>query len=544
MRLSELIHAVPGSLLVPCFERGATALDTDTDTDISVVTDDSRRVRPGALFVARPGAKGDGADFVSDAVARGAAAIVALPEVIDRARGAVADAPSVKWFACDRPARAVAQLCHAFVAWPSRRLRMAAVTGTNGKTTIASLLRQLLDHAGVRCGLIGTVEVHDGRVSTPSSLTTPGAEEIASAMASMVANECRAVSMETSSHALDQERTAGLDFEVAIFTNLTGDHLDYHGTMDAYASAKAKLFESLVPEATAIVNAMDPAHERMLRDCAARVVRCVVTTDAHASSSAPDPLLERRAVKGDAPRPSAVAEIHATTLAGASITFRGPWGAFRTELPLTGRHNAMNALQAIAAAHAMGVASNMIEAAVGRLRAPPGRLEPMTAPDAPFQVLVDYAHSDDALTNVLTALRPLVPSGGRVITVFGCGGDRDPTKRPRMAAAACRGSEIVVITSDNPRTEQPETIIDQIMAGVPAGDRSRVRREADRARAIRAAIAEARAGDVVLIAGKGHEDYQIIGKTKRHFDDREEARAALEARLAVAVPHASAGSAR
>jgi len=532
MKLNELIQAVPGLARLP------SAAGEGDELDISMVTDDSRRVTPGALFVARPGAKGDGADFVMDAISRGATAIVALPSVIAalaNACAALANAraapkqaaqedPRVRGIACEHPARAAALLTHAFAGWPARSLKLAAVTGTNGKTTVSTLLRQLLNATGTRCGLIGTVEVHDGRLSTPASLTTPGAEQIVRACAAMVANGCGAAAMETSSHALDQERTAGLDFEVGIFTNLTGDHLDYHRTMENYAAAKAKLFESLSTSAVAIVNAMDPAHERMLRDCSARVIRCVIdggaTSNARSQHTAP--------VIGASQIIEASATIHSTALSGASITFQGPWGALRADVALAGRHNAMNVLQAIAAAHAMGVTPGALEAAVRGLRAPPGRLEPVTAQDAPFQVLVDYAHSDDALSNVLTALRPLVGEQGRVIAVFGCGGDRDPLKRPRMAAVACRGAEVIFVTSDNPRTEEPESIIDAIMDGVEAHDRSRVRRDADRASAIHAAIAEARPGDVVLIAGKGHEDYQIIGTVKRHFDDREQARAALE----------------
>jgi len=536
MKLKELIQSAPGASLRPVGGPahdgdGASQIHGAEDIEIACVTEDSRRVRPGALFVARPGSKGDGADFVADAIARGAVAIAALPSVVERCRDRDA---RVRWYTCDAPARTAAHLAHAVVGWPSRAMKVAAVTGTNGKTTVSTLLRQLLEASGMRCGLIGTVEVHDGRTSVPASLTTPAAEDIARALRSMADNGCRAASMETSSHALHQDRTAGIDFSVGIFTNLTGDHLDYHGTMDAYAAAKAKLFDDLSPDATAIVNAMDPAHERIARHCRAPIFRCATMQDETAQAGS-----ARSARSEGSARSSsfdAIAIVHQATLAGASITFQGPWGSFRAELPLTGRHNAMNALQAIVAAHAMGVAADTLESAVGRLRAPPGRLEPVTPADAPFQVLVDYAHTDDALANVLASVRPMVAAPARVIVVFGCGGDRDATKRPRMASTACRGADLVFVTSDNPRTEDPESIIEQIMTGVGDDARSRVRREVDRARAIQGAIAEARPGDVVVIAGKGHEDYQIVGTTKRHFDDREVARSAIEALSAECAP--------
>jgi len=529
MHVSELIQSAPGVTLRRTASTrdghpGATSADGANDPEITIVTEDSRRVRPGALFVARPGSRGDGAEYIADALARGAVAIVGTAAAIDRARdaerraresrqgGAHVETSAIHWCACDAPARVAAHLAHAHAGWPSRTLDLVAVTGTNGKTTVSSLVRQLLEASGIRCGLIGTVEVHDGASSAPASLTTPGAEEIVRALAAMRSNGCRAASMETSSHALHQERTAGLDFRIGIFTNLTGDHLDYHGTMEEYAAAKARLFEALAPEATAIVNAMDPAQARMLRHCRARVIRCGVDEGATASSPRHD---------------EATVTVHRSALAGTDLTFAGPWGTIRTRLSLPGRHNAMNALQAIAAASALGVSRDDLERAIGRLRAPPGRLEPVTPPDAPFQVLVDYAHTDDALTNVLSSLRPMIAPGARSIVVFGCGGDRDPTKRPRMALAACRGADLVFVTSDNPRREAPESIIEQIMTGVPEGDRPRVRRDVDRARTIRAAIVEARAGDVVVIAGKGHEDYQIVGTEKRHFDDREVAREVL-----------------
>ncbi|MBX3356004.1 MAG: UDP-N-acetylmuramoyl-L-alanyl-D-glutamate--2,6-diaminopimelate ligase [Phycisphaeraceae bacterium] len=573
MRLSELIEKVPGLAW-----HGSAA--AGGDPEVTHATDDSRRVGPGSIFIARPGQRGDGASFIPQAIARGAVAIAASDGVISRWRAKAEVASSgVRWVSTATPARSAALMAHAIAGWPGRSMKQVGVTGTNGKTTTATLTQQILAAAEWRCGLIGTVSIHDGVRSTPATLTTPDAESIVAALSAMRANGCRALSMEVSSHALDQERNAGLDFDAAIFTNLTGDHLDYHGTMEHYAAAKARLFASLRSDALAIVNAMDPWHRRMLEDCSARVILCeiveqgqVARSDAMGRMNAQDRSaagLETASpagrgsaggsavahgtaqdtaanpATGTAPASARLArasvEIHEMTIAGAALTFRGPWGEFRASVPFTGRHNAMNALQAIAAAHAIGLDARTLQSAVTSLAAPPGRLEPITAIDAPFQVFVDYAHTDDALQNVLSALRPLVTPPARLRVVFGCGGDRDPTKRPRMGRVACAGADLVTVTSDNPRSENPEAIIDAIMQGVEPSDRSRVERQVDRALAIDATIRAARPGDVVVIAGKGHENYQIIGGERRHFDDGEAARESL-VRLGVGVRPARSGA--
>jgi UDP-N-acetylmuramoyl-L-alanyl-D-glutamate--2,6-diaminopimelate ligase len=328
----------------------------------------------------------------------------------------------------------------------------------------------------------------------------------------MVEHGCRAAAMEVSSHSLDQKRVAALAFRTAIFTNLTGDHLDYHGTMEQYAAAKARLFGMLDADGTAVLNCDDPWHASMLPSrlgSSAKVLR----------TSLMDPAAECHGT------------VHRMGLESMDVTYRGPWGIMEVRLPLVGRHNAMNALQAAAAAWSRGVDGERIARALAACHAPPGRLQPVSVGGAGFSVLVDYAHSDDALANVLRALRPTVPSGGRLRVIFGCGGDRDRTKRPRMAKAACDGADDVIVTSDNPRTEDPDAIIREILAGVPAEANGRVMVEADRARAIALAVSTAREGDIILIAGKGHEDYQIIGTEKRSFDDRREAEAALRQRV-------------
>jgi len=491
MKLTTLLDGLP--------VRRADALDPD----IWSLCEDSRRVKRGALFLARAGTKTDGRAFIADAVAAGAVAVVAP------AGSARPDAfpETVAWIEADDAPLIAALAAERFYGMPSRALALVGVTGTNGKTTIAYLTQQLFASAGVRCGLVGTVEIDDGAKRVPSNLTTPPALELSELFARMVDNGCRAAAMEVSSHSLDQKRVAALAFRTAIFTNLTGDHLDYHGTMEHYAAAKARLFVMLDEGGTAIVNIDDPWHRYMLPPRA----RCLRT-------SLKDPSAD------------VFGTVHRMGLEAMDVTFRGPWGTLEFRLPLVGAHNVMNAMQAAAAAFVNGVDAARLGQALTTCHAPPGRLQPVSMGSDGFSVLVDYAHSDDALANVLRALRPTVPEGGRLRVVFGCGGDRDRTKRPRMAKVACDGADQVIVTSDNPRTERPEDIISEILAGVPGEARARVEVEADRAKAIEFAVSTAREGDIILIAGKGHEDYQIIGNEKRLFDDRREAEAAIRQR--------------
>jgi len=475
---------------------------------IHEITDDSRSCGPGVAFIARQGATTDGREYIPDALGRGAAAILAdAAPPTDRPEG-------VAWVRYpDLDQAEASKLAERFFDFPARKLRLIGITGTNGKTTIATLAHRLLAGLGTKTGLIGTIEIDDGQSVTPATLTTPGAVEMSRLLGRMVAWHCEAAVMEVSSHALDQGRVAGLDFDLAVFTNLTGDHLDYHLTMEAYADAKAMLFESLTEDALAVVNLDDRYAERMLRDCRARVWGCRVT-DGPTQAAADG---------------GCVAEIESMTVRGAATRMRGPWGEMALTLPLIGRHNLANALQAAAVVHAVsGCSADDLSAQLAATVTVPGRLERVTAADAAKPaptVLVDYAHTHDALANVLAAVRPLVE--GRLHVVFGCGGDRDTTKRPKMAQEACRFADRVIITSDNPRTEDAQRIIDAIVAGVPRDATAAVTLEPDRAAAIAAAIAEADPRDTIVIAGKGHEDYQIIGKKKRPFDDRIEARRAL-----------------
>ena len=481
----------------------AQLIEGDPGTRPLAVVEDSRDVAPGTLFIARPGASDDGSRHVDDAIARGASAILLSKDVTlpappaDTALVRVAD-----------PRLAGARAAHRFHGDPARSLDVLAVTGTNGKTTVAFLVRAILSAAGRRCGLLGTIETDDGATSTPANLTTPSACDLAALMGRMVRNGCDAVVLEASSHALDQGRLLGFEPDRAIYTNLSGDHLDYHGSLEAYADAKGRLFSMLPEDGVAIVNVDCPMHERITGGTRAAVLRC---------STAGQPA-------------DAHARIVRSSRGGTTLGLDGPWGSFDVETPLIGRHNAENLILACVLVHSLGVDRSTLESVLPRLAVPPGRLEPVTAPDAPFTVLVDYAHTDDALRNVLDAVRPLVPEAGRLTVLFGCGGDRDRTKRPRMAAVACAGADKIMVTSDNPRTEDPEGIVDDVLAGVPAEARSRVEHEVDRALAIDRVIEEAIPGEVIVIAGKGHEDYQIIGTTRRDFDDRVQARSALDRR--------------
>lgn len=493
-----------GQLLADCgcvLERGSLA------AAIADLTDDSRQVTPGCLFIARRGTKTDGSSFINDALAKGAAAIIsptAPPPDLP---------PNVAWArAVSLDQALVSRLAERFFGHPSRRLKLVGITGTKGKTTTAFLVQHALALAGYPCGMIGTIWIDDGAARTPAQLTTPGPADFSRSLAAMLKNGCAAAVCEISSHALHQGRTAALDIDAAVFTNLTGDHLDYHQTMQAYADAKAILFSSLKDDAWAVANADDPWAARILGSRPQRLPQRTLMCSV--KSSVPD---------------GASATILDLTASHSRARFAGPWGRFEARLPLVGRHNVYNALLAVAAVWSVTRASaDLLQRALDTAPAVPGRLEPVVLKDAPNlpTVLVDYAHTHDALENVLSALRPF--TRGKLITVFGCGGDRDRTKRPKMAAVACRLADRVVVTSDNPRTEDPAAIIRQIMAGVPQGKDVTV--EPDRAAAIAAAIAAAAADDVVLIAGKGHEDYQIIGTTKRHFDDREQAAQALRQR--------------
>jgi UDP-N-acetylmuramoyl-L-alanyl-D-glutamate--2,6-diaminopimelate ligase len=461
---------------------------------------DSRHATPGSLFFAVPGARDDGARFVADAAARGAtAAVVArgavlAPEVAGRL--AILEVDDV------RSAKALA--AHAFHDHPSAEIACVGVTGTKGKTTTAMLLHSLLGAADERPTLIGTIEERVwSRPSLPSGHTTPDAIRIAQLLAQTREAGGRSAVLEVSSHALDQSRTAGVVWRAAVFTQLAREHLDYHASVEHYRDSKAKLFEALDHDAVAVVNAEDVHSHDLVARTRARVVTYGLVPGAHVTA----------AVEGLDVHGARFRLVADASLGGVS---------FDAQSALVGRHNLMNVLAASAAALAIGVEPDAIVRGLVDLRAVPGRLEPVVA-GQDFEVLVDYAHTDDALEKVLRLLRPI--ARGRLLVVFGCGGDRDRTKRPRMGRVAATLADRVFVTSDNPRSEEPRAIADEVLAGVPRG--APVTVELDRAAAIELALADARAGDVVLIAGKGHEDYQIVGTQRRPFDDRAVARDAL-----------------
>jgi len=466
--------------------------------DIHGLAYDSRQVTPGDVFVALKGLKVAGADFAADAIRRGAVAVVA-----DRP----AETPtSVPWVVVPDARAAMAAIAAEFYGHPSRSMQVVGITGTNGKTTTAYLLRAVFEAAGKKCGLLGTVSYSVGSQELPASRTTPEAPDVQRMFRQMVDSGCRACVMEVSSHALALRRVDETVFAAGVFTNLTRDHLDYHGDMESYFAAKRRLFEMLPPGAPAIINIDDPRSEALRKIVSAPVTYAINKP----ADVTPGPLT--------------------LTFSGLEFDARTPKGAVHVASRLVGRPNVSNILATIAAASALDVPAAAIERGLTSLAGVPGRFEMVSSSADDIVVVIDYAHTDDALKNLLETARPLAER--RVITVFGCGGDRDRTKRPLMGAVAARLSDIVVITSDNPRTEDPARIIEEIKRGVPpASDRAAATFAIpDRKEAIQFAIRKAEPGDLVLLAGKGHEQTQLIGSTELPFDEAAIARDALERR--------------
>jgi len=478
-----------------------------SDPEIALVTGDSREVAPGALFCALPGTKADGHAFAAEAARRGAVAVVA-ERAVDCAPALLLVVPSAR--------RAMAIAASNFFGRPGEAMKLVGVTGTNGKTTVTYLVEACAAAAALPCAVLGTVSARWPGGSRAARHTTPESTELQATLATARDAGARLGILEVSSHALAQERAAGLAFDAAGFTNLTRDHLDYHGDLEAYFLAKRRLFaEHLRAAGVAVVNTDDPFGARLAEE------------------------LERG---GGAPWRFGVAggrELSAsgvrTGLAGTEATLATPAGAVALRSPLVGAHNLENLLCAAGLALAAGLPRAAVERGLAACPGAPGRLERIEARG--ITAFVDYAHTDDALTRALAALRALAPR--RLVVVFGCGGDRDPGKRPLMGAAAARGADLAVVTSDNPRTEDPAAIIAAIVPGLEGAGAARLdERRAragergylvvpDRREAIAIALSAARSGDAVLIAGKGHEDYQIVGAERRPFDDREEARRAL-----------------
>jgi UDP-N-acetylmuramoyl-L-alanyl-D-glutamate--2,6-diaminopimelate ligase len=466
-------------------------LGAGPDVPVRDLAYDNRMVGPGTLFFCVPGFTRDGHDYAPDAVARGAAGLV-----VQRPLGL--GVPEVQV----QDVRAAMAVAAARLAGdPTARLPVAGITGTNGKTTTAFLVRALLEGAGRRCGLLGTVKSVVGGEDRPVQRTTPEAIDLQRTFREMLEAGDEACAMEVSSHALELRRADGIHFRAAVFTNLTQDHLDFHPDMEHYFQAKRRLFASPLTEIR-IANADDPAGRRLLAEFPDAIPFGVTATDAAYRA----------------------ADVE-TGFAGTTFTAHTPDGTYAARLPLPGAFNVANALGAWAAARALGVEPEAIPPALAAAELPPGRFEPIDE-GQDFAVFVDYSHKPDALENVLRTARALTP-GGRVLVVFGAGGDRDRGKRPVMGAIAAREADVAFVTSDNPRSEDPEAIIAEILAGIDGGD---VRVDPDRRAAIAAAVREAGAGDVVVIAGKGHEQGQeLAGGRKEPFDDAVVAREALRA---------------
>jgi UDP-N-acetylmuramoyl-L-alanyl-D-glutamate--2,6-diaminopimelate ligase len=469
----------------------------ELDQAIGDVRDDSRQLMAGDLFVALVGHASDGHDFVKSAIERGARALVVEREVETPASAVVVRVKST--------ANALGVLAANRFGAPAAGMALVGVTGTNGKTTTTHLVESILRAAGARPGIIGTVSYRYGDVERAAELTTPGALALQRLLREMRDAGTTHVVMEVSSIALDQARLSGAFFRVAAFTNLTQDHLDYHGSMERYEAAKALLFSRYLRPGDGVAVAFTdyPAGARMLANANAPHVACSARDDAAAG-------VRVRAVR--------------LAIEGIEAELVTPRGPLTVRSPLLAEHNLQNMVVAVGIAEALHLPQKAITQGIAALRGVPGRLERVEIGSG-VAVLVDYAHTPDALERAIAAMRPL--TAGKLLVVFGCGGDRDRTKRPIMGRIAALGADVALITSDNPRTEDPKSIVEMIVSGArEARGKAAIETLVDRRAAIRRAIEQARPGDVVLIAGKGHEDYQILGTEKIHFDDREEARAA------------------
>lgn len=490
----------------------------DFQVPVSGVAYHSGKVTPGVVFVAIRGLTTDGHRYLTQAWTQGAAALVVEDETAVPAEAVYVRVPDTR--------RALAHLSARFYDEPSQALRVIGITGTNGKTTTSYLVEAVCRAAGHQVGVIGTVNCRFGGVVRPAPVTTPESLDLQQLLAEMRAVGVGWTVMEVSSHALALQRVHGVRFAAGVFTNLTQDHLDFHGTMADYFAAKSRLFLELLAArdgspGLAVLNADDPWGRRLVREVGGP-----------------------RLTYGLQPGAEVYPEYYQLTTQGIQAKLATPWGRLPIRSPLLGRYNLYNLLAACTVALGLGLAPEKVQEGLARLTGVDGRLEAVTVPGQPL-VLVDYAHTPDALEQVLQTLKHLPFS--RLITVFGCGGDRDRTKRPLMGQAAARGSDLVVVTSDNPRTEDPLAIIQDIEAGLQeiAWPRLTLAEAAagaagylvvpERRQAIQTAVSLARPGEVILIAGKGHENYQILGTTKVPFDDRQEARLALAAKAEAAA---------
>ncbi len=492
MKLSQLLEGVTVSKL---FQTMYGQMVVTHEIEISKVQYDSRKIQIGDCFIAIKGTASDGHIFIQNAINQGAKVIVlqddkVLPDPLCMHSGVIKIVvPDTR--------RALAVISDNYFGHPSRKLKFVGITGTNGKTTTSHLVKSILEAGEEKVGLIGTIEYKIGERTIPAAHTTPESLELNELFASMIENKCTSVSMEVSSHALDQSRVYGLDFNVAVFTNLTQDHLDYHITMENYFEAKKILFTQLKPSSCAVINYDDRWGIKLLNSIEAKKLCYGFNLNA-----------------------DFFAEKIKLSIDGTTFVVSDGQNKCSVSTPLVGKFNVYNVLAAFTTGKALGLSQEQILTGIGNLKNVRGRFERITSP-AGWTAIVDYAHTPDALENCLRTIHDVLPktNRGRIITVFGAGGDRDKTKRPMMGHIAANYSDFIIVTSDNPRTEMPEKIIDDIMRGI--NHHASFLREVDRQTAIERAVKCAQSGDVILIAGKGHEDYQIIDKEKKHFSDRE-----------------------
>lgn len=492
MNLAQLLEGVR---VTKMFQTMYGRMVVTHDVAVNSIQYDSRKIGLNDCFVAIRGTGMDGHSYVSTAIDRGAKVVV-LENDATLSDSYFMHSGVVKIVVPDSR-KALAVMSANFFGHPSKTMKLVGVTGTNGKTTTTHLLRSILETAGLKTGLIGTIEYRIGDEVIPATHTTPESLELNDLFSTMMKKGCSAVTMEVSSHALHQSRVYGLDFDAAVFTNLTQDHLDYHGTMDAYFQAKKILFDELKPSACAITNADDSYGQPIVSSTPATTMTYSIRHPADVEA--------RNIILGIEGTTFDVLHNNETTTLSS---------------PLVGRFNVYNMLGAFSAGTALGIPKETIRCGIEKVQSVRGRFEKIRSPKG-WTAIIDYAHTPDALEKCLRTIHDVLPgrNPGKIITVFGAGGDRDRAKRPLMGAIAGELSDIAVVTSDNPRTEDPDTILEEIIHGLPKG--SKFIREVDRRAAIHKAVQLAESGDVVLIAGKGHEDYQVIGTRKIHFSDRE-----------------------
>lgn len=493
MTLSKVLEGVPVSKILQMMHG---RLMLTSDIEVSGIQYDSRKVRPGELFVALRGTAMDGHRFIGDAVQNGASAVVVGDD------NAIDDAfflhQGVTKIVVGDTRQTLARISANYYGCPSKKLQLIGVTGTNGKTTTTYLLKSILEEDGKKVGLIGTIQYSTGDEELSAVHTTPESLELNRLLATMVNSGCSAAVMEVSSHALAMSRVYGLEFGAAVFTNLTQDHLDFHGSMEEYFRAKKLLFDGLPSGAHAVTNCDDQYGKRIIEGTPAYTLTYGMSADAQVRAY--DVRMDMR---------------------GMSFSIRHENIRRMIQSSLTGRFNVANISAAYATGLTLGVPEPAVVSGIARMKSVRGRFEQISSPKG-WTAIVDYAHTPDALQNCLQTIHDILSmtGKGRVITVFGCGGNRDRGKRPLMGRIASSMSDITIITSDNPRSEDPQTIINDITAGVIPG--ANISIETDRRKAIRMGLEYAGAGDVVLVAGKGHENYQVIGNVKAHLDDREE----------------------